>query len=148
MKLSRSIAAAALIVFALTACHHAQQKRPVVDPQLAKLTKEQAFQKGEEQYAKKKYQKARTYFSYIFENFPNDPFGRRALLRVADSYFAAYKLTISTVKFESYPGLPDGVIIRQYPLRGAPVSARDAITVVVTRQEQGGIVEQTKPTTP
>jgi serine/threonine-protein kinase len=66
------------------------------------------------------------------------------------SYFAAYKLNISTVKFESYPGLPDGVIIRQYPLRGAPVSARDAITVVVTRQEQGGIVEQTKPaaTTP
>ena len=61
------------------------------------------------------------------------------------SYFAAYKLNISTVKFESYPGLPDGVIIRQYPLRGAPVSARDAITVVVTRQEQGGIVEQTTP---
>jgi beta-lactam-binding protein with PASTA domain len=61
------------------------------------------------------------------------------------SYFAAYKLNISTVKFESYPGLPDGVIIRQYPLRGAPVSARDAITVVVTRQEQGGIVEQTSP---
>ena len=54
MRVSRSIAAAALILFALTACHHAQQKRPVVDPQLAKLTKEQAFQKGEEQYAKKK----------------------------------------------------------------------------------------------
>jgi len=49
------------------------------------------------------------------------------------------------VKFESYPGLPDGVIIRQYPLRGSPVSARDAITVVVTRQEQGGIIEQTAP---
>jgi beta-lactam-binding protein with PASTA domain len=63
------------------------------------------------------------------------------------SYFAAYKLNISTVKFESYPGLPDGVIIRQYPLQGAPVSARDAITVVVTRQEEGGIIEQTKPTT-
>jgi len=61
------------------------------------------------------------------------------------SYFAAYKLNLSTVKFESYPGLPDGVIIRQYPLRGSPVSARDAITVVVTRQEQGGIIEQTAP---
>jgi beta-lactam-binding protein with PASTA domain len=61
------------------------------------------------------------------------------------SYFAAFNLNISTVKFESYPGLPDGVIIRQYPLRGAPVSARDAITVVVTRQEEGGIVEQTTP---
>jgi beta-lactam-binding protein with PASTA domain len=64
------------------------------------------------------------------------------------SYFSGNGLNISTVKFESYPGLPNGVIIRQYPLRGAPVSARDAITVVVTRQEEGGIVEQTKPTTP
>jgi len=108
---SRSIAAAALILFALTACHHAQQKRPVVDPALAKLTKEQAFQKGEEQYAKKKYQKARTYFSYIFENFPNDPLGRRALLRVADSYFAqrdAVNLVEAQYKYRDfinrYPG--------------------------------------------
>jgi len=89
LRLSRSIAAAALVLFALTACHHAQQpKRVVVDPELAKLTKEQAFQKGEDQYTKKKYAKARTYFSYVFENFPNDPLGRRALLRVADAYFA------------------------------------------------------------
>ena len=111
MRVSRSIAAAALILFALTACHHAQQKRPVVDPALAKLTKEQAFQKGEEQYAKKKYQKARTYFSYIFENFPNDPLGRRALLRVADSYFAqrdAVNLVEAQYKYRDfinrYPG--------------------------------------------
>ena len=88
MKLTRSIAAAALVLFALSACHHTQQRKPLVDPELAKLTKEQAFQKGEDQYAKKKYPKARTYFSYVFENFPNDPLGRRALLRVADAYFA------------------------------------------------------------
>ena len=111
MRVSRSIAAAALILFALTACHHAQQKRPVVDPALAKLTKEQAFQKGEDQYAKKKYPKARTYFSYVFENFPNDPFGRRALLRVADSYFAqrdAVNLVEAQYKYRDfinrYPG--------------------------------------------
>jgi outer membrane protein assembly factor BamD len=90
LRLTRSIAAAALILFALSACHHSQQRRPVVDPELAKLTKEQAFQKGEEQYTRKKYPKARTYFAYVFENFPNDPLGRRALLRVADSYFAQH----------------------------------------------------------
>jgi outer membrane protein assembly factor BamD len=111
LKLTRSIAAAALVLFALTACHHAQQKKPVVDPELAKLTKEQAFQKGEEQYAKKKYPKARTYFSYVFENFPNDPLGRRALLRVADSYFAqkdAVNLVEAQYKYRDfinrYPG--------------------------------------------
>jgi beta-lactam-binding protein with PASTA domain len=50
-------------------------------------------------------------------------------------------LTISTVKFEAYPGIADGIIIRQFPLRGAPVSARDPITVVVSKEE-GGIIEQ------
>ena len=47
-------------------------------------------------------------------------------------------LIVSTVKYEAYPGIADGIIIRQYPLRGAPVSARDPITVVVSRAEQPG----------
>lgn len=51
-------------------------------------------------------------------------------------------LRVTTVKFEAYPGIRDGIIIRQYPLRGAPVSSRDPITVVVSRQEETAIVEQ------
>jgi beta-lactam-binding protein with PASTA domain len=51
-------------------------------------------------------------------------------------------LNVSNVKFESYPGIADGIIIRQFPLRGAEVSGRDPITVVVSRQEEGGIIEQ------
>jgi eukaryotic-like serine/threonine-protein kinase len=50
-------------------------------------------------------------------------------------------LTVSQVKFEAYPGIPDGTIIRQYPLRGAPVSNRDPISVVVSRQEETSIIE-------
>jgi eukaryotic-like serine/threonine-protein kinase len=50
-------------------------------------------------------------------------------------------LTVSQVKFETYPGIPDGTIIRQYPLRGAPVSSRDPISVVVSRQEETSIIE-------
>lgn len=51
-------------------------------------------------------------------------------------------LVISTVKFEAYPGIPDGIIIRQFPLRGAPVSSREAITVVVSKAEETNIIEQ------
>jgi beta-lactam-binding protein with PASTA domain len=54
----------------------------------------------------------------------------------------AHGLIVSTVKYEAYPGIRDGIIIRQYPLRGAPVSARDPITVVVSRQEESAIMEQ------
>ena len=60
----------------------------------------------------------------------------------ARPYLEGHGLKVSTVKFEAYPGIADGIIIRQFPLRGAPVSARDAITVVVSKQEENGIIEQ------
>ena len=47
-------------------------------------------------------------------------------------------LRVAQVRHEPYPGLPDGRIIRQYPVAGAPVSARDAVSLVVSRQEQVG----------
>jgi beta-lactam-binding protein with PASTA domain len=47
-------------------------------------------------------------------------------------------LNVATVRYEAYPGIPDGIIIRQYPLRGSPVSTRDPISVVVSRQEELG----------
>jgi beta-lactam-binding protein with PASTA domain len=50
-------------------------------------------------------------------------------------------IKVSNVKFETYPGIPDGIIIRQFPLRGAPVSSRDPISVVVSRQEETSIIE-------
>jgi beta-lactam-binding protein with PASTA domain len=51
-------------------------------------------------------------------------------------------LHVATVKFEAYPGIADGIIIRQFPLRGAPVSSRDAISVVVSKAEDTNIIEQ------
>lgn len=56
------------------------------------------------------------------------------------SSLEAYGLSVSTVKYEAYPGIADGVIIRQYPLRGAPVSARNAISLVVSKQEETAIM--------
>jgi beta-lactam-binding protein with PASTA domain len=50
-------------------------------------------------------------------------------------------LSVSTVKFEAYPGIANGIIIRQYPLRGSPVSSRDPISVVVSQQEETAIIE-------
>lgn len=51
-------------------------------------------------------------------------------------------LHVATVKFEAYPGIADGIIIRQFPLRGAPVSGRDAISLVVSKAEETNIIEQ------
>jgi Uncharacterized protein conserved in bacteria len=53
-------------------------------------------------------------------------------------------LLVSNVKFEAYPGIRDGIIIRQYPLQGAPVRERDPITLVVSQQEETTIIGQTQ----
>jgi outer membrane protein assembly factor BamD len=77
---------AALFVFA--ACHRGPRiYRPVVDPALLQMSKEQLFEKGEEQYNRGKWQRARTYYSHLYETYPNDPLGRRSLLRIADTYY-------------------------------------------------------------
>lgn len=54
-------------------------------------------------------------------------------------------LTVATVKYETYPGIPDGIIIRQYPLRGAPVSTRDPISVVVSRSDETNVLAAPLP---
>jgi outer membrane protein assembly factor BamD len=59
----------------------------VVDPELANITKENAFSQAEALYGAEKYQRSRKFYSYVYENYPNDPLGRRSLLRVADTYF-------------------------------------------------------------
>jgi beta-lactam-binding protein with PASTA domain len=57
-------------------------------------------------------------------------------------------LVIGTIKYEAYPGIADGIIIRQDPLRGAPVGTRDSISVVVSRQEETSIIENPPAATP
>ena len=61
--------------------------RPVVDPELLKMSKEQVWENAEKQFEDRKWQKARTYYSYVYETYPNDPLGRRSLLRIADTYY-------------------------------------------------------------
>jgi len=91
LNVRRTLALVAIVIISLAGCRHSgaprRVVRAVVDPEFVKLTKEQLFEKGDAFFAKKRWQKARSYFSYIYENYPNDPLGRRALLRVADTYF-------------------------------------------------------------
>lgn len=91
LKLTRIFLVLA-IALGLAACRHGNQQprsaRVVVDPELLKLTKEQVFERGEQQFTHKRFQKARTYYTYVYENFPNDPLARRGLLRIADTFYA------------------------------------------------------------
>jgi len=115
LKLTR-FALIAVMALSVAACKHGNNQVPrtvrnPVDREMLKLTKEQVFQRGEEQFAKKKWAKARTYYTHLYENFPNDPLGRRSLLRIADTYYQqgeAVNLVEAQYKYRDfinrYPG--------------------------------------------
>ena len=112
------LALIAVMVVSVAACRHGNNatgrsslRTTPVDREILKLTKEQIFQRGEDQFAKKKWAKARTYYQHLYENFPNDPLGRRSLLRIADTYYQqgdAVNLVEAQYKYRDfinrYPG--------------------------------------------
>jgi outer membrane protein assembly factor BamD len=55
--------------------------------ELLTLPKEEAYARGEELVKKKKYELGRQYLRFVAENYANDPIGKQAALRLADSYF-------------------------------------------------------------
>jgi outer membrane protein assembly factor BamD len=61
--------------------------RPALAPEFLNLSKEELFAKAEEEMERKRYSRARTFYSHVYENYPNDPLGRRSLLKIADTYF-------------------------------------------------------------
>jgi outer membrane protein assembly factor BamD len=88
LRLRHTIILVVAIILAAAACNRGPRRfRPVVDPQLLRMTKEQVWDKAEDQFAKRNWSRARTYFTYVYETFPNDVLGRRALLRIADAFY-------------------------------------------------------------
>lgn len=84
----RNIIAMIAIIAALAGCHRGpRQPRVVVDPELLSITKDQAFERGEDHFNRRKFARARLYYTHVYENYPNDPFGRRSLLRIADTFY-------------------------------------------------------------
>jgi len=104
----------AVMLVSVTACKSGNQRAPIrntVDRELLKLSKEEVFRRGEEQFSKKRWVRARSYYTHLYENFPNDPLGRRALLRIADTFYQqgdAVNLVEAQYKYRDfinrYPG--------------------------------------------
>jgi len=100
-----------VLLLSLVACGTGRRQKPLVDPELVNLTKEEAFAKAESLFEDAKYQRARKFFAHVWEGYPSDPLGRRSLLRVADTYFkqgGAVNLVEAQYKYRDfinrYPG--------------------------------------------
>lgn len=48
-------------------------------------------------------------------------------------FFEQRGFRLGSVRFEHYEGIPEGVILRQFPLAGHPLSRREAVSLVVAR---------------
>lgn len=58
-----------------------------VTRELLTMSKEDAYARGDALVAKKKYEIGRQYLRFVAENYANDPIGKQAALRLADSFF-------------------------------------------------------------
>jgi len=82
----KRLAAITAAVALLSACSGTKKPDKITKDLLAQ-PKEVLFEKGKTLLAKKKLDDARKYLNFVFESYPNDPLGQKALLLVADSYF-------------------------------------------------------------
>ena len=58
-----------------------------VTRELLTMSKEDAYARGDALVAKRKYELGRQYLRFVAENYANDPIGKQAALRLADSFF-------------------------------------------------------------
>ena len=78
----------AVLLFAAAAVACSATKKPDrVTRDLLSLPKETLFDKGKALLDKGRFDEARKYLNFVFESYPNDAVGQKALLLVADSYF-------------------------------------------------------------
>jgi outer membrane protein assembly factor BamD len=75
-----------LLAAALAACSSGDSATKLTR-ELLTMPKEEAYARGEELIAKKKWELGRQYLRFVAENYANDPIGRQAALKLADSYF-------------------------------------------------------------
>lgn len=130
-----------LVVMVLaTGCGSRRNRyEPVVNPEFLNLTKEEVFQRGEELFENRKWVKAREHYAYVYENYPNDPLGRRSLLRIADTYFehgGSINLVEAQYKYRDF--------INRYPGSQYADYAMLRIALVSFKEMEGPERDQTK----
>ena len=75
----------ALAVLGSAACKSSDPSS--ITRELLTMSKEEAYARGDAYCSKRKYELGRQYLRFVAENYANDPLGKQAALRLADSFF-------------------------------------------------------------
>lgn len=60
--------------------------------EVGNLAKDEIVARGDEAAEKKRWETARRYYSFVADAFPNDPLGRQAALKIADTFYRSRDL--------------------------------------------------------
>lgn len=93
-----------LLAVAIMGCKSAKPEQEFFN-QVSTMTKEELLAKGDSLAERRKWEEARKYYSFLSDSFPNDPLGRRAALKVADTFFAQKdleSLTEAQLRFRDF----------------------------------------------
>jgi outer membrane protein assembly factor BamD len=85
--LRQTVASAALAIAVLGSAACSSLDPSSVTRELLTMSKEDAYARGDALVAKRKYELGRQYLRFVAENYANDPLGKQAALRLADSFF-------------------------------------------------------------
>ena len=158
-RTARNAAAMALLAAAVlgsAACSSTDPSR--VTRELLTMSKEEAYAQGDALVSKKKYEVGRQYLRFVAENYANDPLGKQAALRLADS-FLEEKSSLGYVEAQSrfkdfrsrYPSHPrsDYALFRlaQVSDRQAEKPDRDQANTRLAAQSYRELI-QSYPTSP
>lgn len=83
------LAIAAMVL--VTGCASRNPEQRFLD-EVGNLSKDEILARGDAAAARKRWEEARRYYSFVADAFPNDPLGRQAALKIADSFFRGRNL--------------------------------------------------------
>jgi len=76
------------LLFALMGCSSSKNTDTHFLDEVGTLSKPEILARGDAFASKKRWDDARKYYSFLADSFPNDPLGRKAVLKVADTFYA------------------------------------------------------------
>lgn len=84
-----------LLLIILLGCSNRNPEQKFLE-EVGNLSKDEIVVRGDEAAAKKRWEEARRYYSFVADAFPNDPLGRQAALKIADTFFRGRDLESTT----------------------------------------------------
>lgn len=105
MSKTTALVLALALSLSVGACRSAKNVDNAFFEEVGTLSKDEIMARGDAAAGKKRWADARRYYSFLADSFPNDPAGRRAALKVADTFYrdkSSESLTEAQLRYRDF----------------------------------------------